>query len=330
MPDDAATEVAEVAPEEFIAELQSDIEKGSDETPAVEEAPAEEPESEEETAPEEEIPGEGDAEDEDAGEGEEEEADADLEPEGISRELLHEAAQVGLSVAEADEFGSDSALRAHLRLSAKKAETQKGAEETSASSKGWELPEIENFEIKEVSDEDYDEADFGKNLSGINNHYKAQMETMRTAAAEKMGTLYGMIRDLTGAVQDEQFISAADRLGDEWTGVLGKRGARNDGHWDSLGKVITAAESLQRMAAEKGARVPSMDEAMAQAATMTFPKETNKQTLRKAAKKASARKGNQMRKAGAAKTGVLSEEEKEVAMIADIGSMARQVKEAGG
>ena len=338
MPDDVTTEAPETTtmPEggEWLAESMND--KGDEAEPA---APEEEPEvtpddetKEVEFTPEEEIPGDEDAEEDNTGDEEELDEDTGDEPEGISRELLAEAIKAGLSLDDIDALGTDAAVRTGIGLSAAKAAAKAEGGTDAPAVEGFEPVDVEMYDLSSVTADDYDEG-VVSHLNGLNDHWKAQVDKVTKAASEQTSRVMDSLADFASYVQDTRLEDAAERLGEDWHETIGVRGTRSDDQWGNFDKIADKAKSILRDAAgKKDGRMPSIDEAMALAANIAFRQNVEKKALKKASKKASARKGNKLRKPGTVKTESLSEEQQAIRDIEEWqGTLkAKQDAEQGG
>jgi len=228
--------------------------------------------------------------DDDSGEEESEES------EGISYEVLLEAAQAGIPPEVIQRWGSDDAVRAGIDLMKRAGGVKKGSEEDRGDSNQEtpELPPEWDYELPaELMSDDYDEGIKGA-FTGINEamkkHDAALREILKKSQANQStgseeDNQMNMAFDMTinALLSDDTYKQFADDLGNGFWFELPdeQHGARS--------KVVVTAEQLIARQQAAG-KTPRLADVVKQAVGIVYPDRINKQKITQTLKAVKGRK----------------------------------------
>ena len=197
---------------------------------------------------------------------------------GISKNAIYVAAQAGLSMEDAESFGSDEALFSALKLIESK--TQKPEEEGGAEVKE-ENTEWLDLGITEEMDEEY-----GGVLTKMDDFYKKKFADSDQKQNEVIAVLQEELRRRDNA----SFDGAASGLGEDFESLLGKGSLKDvdDKQQAARMKLHAQFSQLNELDQQKGTHTP-IEKQVKNAANIVFAEQTKQVARKELAKKVGSR-----------------------------------------
>jgi len=216
--------------------------------------------------------------------------DGDDDTEEIPLTLQLEAARSGLTDDQIQAFGSESSLRAAIKIVQEASEKKEaGNGGTKLDVEDVELPDVDSFELPDFDPNESDEkmAEAIKGMAGHNKEVMGKFVTVIKSQQEQNKQLRDMVGGLSQAYNVQAFLSAIPSLGDEWSDLVGKgeNGDVTDKQFENRCTLFDSILPEIDADAKAGKRL-SMAKALRRVADREFPEKSKKVSGKSLAKKA--------------------------------------------